>query len=90
MVPLPDPEGIKANVDSERSQSVWTQLTPTATVTQSGLKSGELGPRPTTPGADLEEWRLKSAYFHARRFEWPSLAVLVDAARRQIIDEHPG
>jgi tetratricopeptide (TPR) repeat protein len=90
MVAPPDPDEIKQRIESESSQSVWMNLIPTATVTETGLTADQLGPMPNSTGPERDEWMLKSAYFHARQFEWPHLAELIDAARQQIIDEHPG
>jgi hypothetical protein len=88
IVPPPDPAAIEERIESESGQSVWMNLTPTATVTETGLTADQLGPMPQSPGPDRAQWMLKKAYFHARQLEWPQLAELVDAARQQIIDEH--
>lgn len=89
MVPPPNPEEIKQRIESESRQSVWVNLMPTATVTETGLTADQLGPMPNSAGPERDEWMLKRAYFHARQFEWPHLAQLIEAARQQIIDEHP-
>lgn len=90
MVAPPDPDEIKQRVESESHQSVWMNLIPTATVTETGLMADQLGPMPNSAGPERDDWMLKRAYLHARQFEWADLAQLIDAARQQIINEHPG
>ena len=88
LFPPCDPEKIKRSVEEETEGLVWAQLTPTATVTEDGLIADQLGPKPSSPGREREEWQLKSAYFHARRFDWPFAAQAIDGARKEIVEEH--
>ncbi len=88
MAEVPDPSEIKARIESESSHSVWTQIIPTATVTESGLTADQLGPMPTSSGPEYDDWMVKRAYLHARQLEWPSLATLIEAAREQIVEEN--
>ncbi len=90
MVPPPNPDEIKQRIESESRQSVFMNLMPTATITETGLMADQLGPMPNSAGPERDEWMLKRAYFHARQFEWPDLAQLIEAARHQVIDEHAG
>ncbi len=87
--PAPDPDDIKRSVESETQQSVWMHIMPAATVTKSGLTADQIGPMPVSPGPERDEWLMKSAYFHARQFEWPHVAELIEVARVQINEEHP-
>jgi hypothetical protein len=64
-------------------------LTPVATVTETGLTADQLGPMPRSARPERDEWMIKRAYFHARQFEWPHLAEMIEAARQQIVEEHP-
>ena len=89
IVPPPHPDAIKKRVENESQQSIWMNLMPVATVTETGLTADQLGSMPQSEGPEREEWMLKRAYLHARQLEWPQLAQLVDAARRQIVEEHP-
>ena len=85
----PHPDAIKESVENESDESIWVNLMPTATVTETGLTADQLGPMPRSEGPERDEWVLKRAHLHARQFEWPVIAYLVDAARQQIVEEHP-